>query len=275
MGVWLAVVPALLGSAVACAKREPTERDTAPPASVREAPASVREAPAANSDYAGSVKETDSYAAERRRLADQIKDDGVRDPRVLAAMARVPRHLFVPDSLRDEAYRDRPLPIGSGQTISQPYVVAAMSEAAEIQSGENCLEVGTGSGYQAAVLAELCKKVHSIEYLADVARFGERNLRRAGYGPDRVVLRVGDGYAGWREAAPFDAILVTAAPERVPPPLLAQLRKGGHMIIPVGPDGEQWLERWTRRGDGTDPKAFQTERLMGVRFVPFLGDGGS
>src|SRR5690606_2583450 len=186
---------------------------------------------------------------------------------------KVPRHLFVPEAFRELSYRDRPLPIGHGQTISQPFVVARMSEVADVQPHETCLEVGTGSGYQAAVLAELCKKVYSIEYLPEVAKLGAEQLRGAGYGAERVALRVGDGYGGWAEAAPFDAILVTAAPEQVPAPLLEQLAVGGKLVIPVGPtDGEQVLERWTRTRPGAEPSAFVRERLMGVRFVPFLGD---
>lgn len=197
---------------------------------------------------------------------------GIRDARVLAALRLVPRHRFVPATLRASAYEDRPLPIGHGQTISQPYVVAFMSEAAAPAAGDRCLEIGTGSGYQAAILAELCASVHSIEYLEPVARAGERNLRDAGYGPARIALRVGDGYRGWPEAAPFDVILVTAAPERVPPPLLDQLAVGGRLVIPVGAqDQGQDLERWTRLRAGSERAAFRVERLLGVRFVPFLG----
>ncbi len=143
---------------------------------------------------------------------------GVSDPRLLAAMRRVPRHLFVPPELERLAYSDRPLPIPGGQTISQPYIVAFMTEAANISPSERCLEIGTGSGYQAAVLAELCAETYSIEYLPEVAAFGRANLDRAGY-LERVELRVGDGYGGWPERAPFDVILVTAAPDEVPQPL--------------------------------------------------------
>lgn len=216
---------------------------------------------------------TEGRLAERRALVRHLAQQGIRNSRVLAAMEKVPRHLFVPEAFRELSYRDRPLPIGHGQTISQPFVVARMSEVADVQPHETCLEVGTGSGYQAAVLAELCKKVYSIEYLPEVAKLGAEQLRGAGYGAERVALRVGDGYGGWAEAAPFDAILVTAAPEQVPAPLLEQLAVGGKLVIPVGPtDGEQVLERWTRTRPGAEPSAFVRERLMGVRFVPFLGD---
>jgi protein-L-isoaspartate(D-aspartate) O-methyltransferase len=203
----------------------------------------------------------------------QLADRDVRDARVLAAMKRVPRHRFVPAENRDEAYTDRPLPIGYGQTISQPYIVAFMTQAVAPRNDDRCLEIGTGSGYQAAVLAELCQHVHSIEYLPEVASFGARNLRALGYAPERVSLRVGDGYAGWPEAAPFNVIVVTAAPDHVPEPLLKQLAPGGRMLIPVGERaGTQELLRWTRTSEGTTKQAFRRERLLSVRFVPFLGD---
>ena len=210
---------------------------------------------------------------EREALAQMLAEDGIHDAPVLEAMRTVPRHAFVLSALQPLAYMDRPLPILGGQTISQPFVVAYMTQAAKPTNESNCLEIGTGSGYQAAVLAEICKRTYSIEYLPDVARFGEANLRRLGYGPDRVSLRVGDGYAGWKEAAPFDVILVTAAPEHVPEPLLAQLAVGGRLVIPIGPSDEvQELERWTRLRPGDDKGAFRTETLLPVRFVPFAGE---
>jgi protein-L-isoaspartate(D-aspartate) O-methyltransferase len=148
-----------------------------------------------------------------------------------------------------------------------------MTQAAAPEAIHKCLEIGTGSGYQAAVLAELCKKVYSIEYLEDVAKFGRDNLRAAGYPEARVALRVGDGYRGWPEAAPFDVILVTAAPDHVPKPLLEQLAMNGKLVIPVGGESAvQELERWTRIAPGMGTTAFRREQLMGVRFVPFLGD---
>ncbi len=212
--------------------------------------------------------------AQRQLMVEQqLRARDIADERVLAALATVPRHRFVPDSVRPLAYRDGPLPIPGEQTISQPYMVAAMSEAAEISAGERCLEIGTGSGYQAAVLAELCGETYSIEYLPEVAAFGRANLEALGYLERGVFLRVGDGYLGWPERAPFDAILVTAAPEQVPEPLLEQLAVGGRLVIPVGSEHEQRLEVWTRQRAGQDEGAFERRQLFGVRFVPFLGPG--
>lgn len=215
----------------------------------------------------------DERRPERRALVEMLAAEGIADRTVLRAMRKVPRHAFVLPMLDSLAYADRPLPIVGGQTISQPYIVAFMTEAAMPTENARCLEIGTGSGYQAAVLAEICKHTCSIEYLPEVARFGEKNLRELGYGPDRVSLRVGDGYAGWPEAAPFDVILVTAAPEQVPKPLLRQLAIGGRLVVPVGPSGDrQELERWTRLRAGEDAEAFHVEMLLPVRFVPFAGE---
>lgn len=214
----------------------------------------------------------DERKAEREHMVRAtIEAEGVRDPRVLAAMRRVPRHRFVPETVRGEAYADRPLPIGWGQTISQPYTVAVMTEAALPTPRERCLEIGTGSGYQAAVLAELCGSTFSIEYVPELAQFAAKNLRSLDY---EVELRTGDGYVGWPEAAPFDVIIVTAAPERVPEPLLEQLAIGGRLVIPLGPDGAvQKLALFTRRKPGRDASAFERRELADVRFVPFLGEG--
>jgi protein-L-isoaspartate(D-aspartate) O-methyltransferase len=206
----------------------------------------------------------DLAQARRRMLQEQIRGRGVRDPRVLAAMAEVPRHELVPADVRDDAYEDRPLPIGLGQTISQPYVVAAMTEALGLEGAERVLEVGTGSGYQAAVLAELCREVFTIELEAELAERARADLARLGY--RNVSVRHGNGYLGWPEQAPFDAIVVTAAPDHIPPVLLDQLALGGRMVIPVGRVFQDLL-LVTRTEEG-----IQREFLMGVRFVPMRGE---
>lgn len=194
----------------------------------------------------------------------QIAARGVRDERVLAAMREVPRHLFVPPEMRPSAYDDRPLPIGEGQTISQPYIVGLMSELLGVGPGDRVLEIGTGSGYQAAVLAAMGCEVYSIEIRESLALSAGERLEGAGY--PGVHLRVGDGYQGWPQAAPFAGIIVTAAPDRIPEPLLEQLRMGGRMVIPVG-DFYQTLKVLTRTEDGV------TERpVIPVRFVPMTGE---
>jgi protein-L-isoaspartate(D-aspartate) O-methyltransferase len=204
-----------------------------------------------------------SEAARERMVADQIAARGVRDPRVLAALRKVPRHLFVPEAAAGAAYDDHPLPIGHGQTISQPYIVAFMTEALGLRGGETVLEVGTGSGYQAAVLAEIAARVYSIEIVDALAAEARERLRRLGYAT--VEVRAGDGYAGWPEAAPFDAIMVTAAAPRIPEPLKQQLRDGGRLVLPVG-DEYQELIVVTRRG-----ASFEERRVLPVRFVPMTG----
>jgi protein-L-isoaspartate(D-aspartate) O-methyltransferase len=205
----------------------------------------------------------DPYAAERARMVqEQVRARGVRDRAVLAAMARVPRHQFVPASYQHLAYRDHPLPIGLDQTISQPYIVAYMTEAAAILPGEKVLEIGTGSGYQAAVLAELAREVYTIEILPELATGARSLLRRLGY--TNVQVRTGDGYEGWEEHAPFDAILVTAAPDHVPPALVEQLAVNGRMVIPVGGD-EQVMRVLTKTAEGV-----VEEDLLPVRFVPLV-----
>ncbi len=205
-------------------------------------------------------------ARERRQMvAEQIAARGVRDPRVLAAMQKVPRHRFVRPAERKWAYEDHPLPIGHGQTISQPYIVALMTQALRLSPGEKVLEIGTGSGYQAAILAELGCRVYTIEIVPELGRRAARTLKELGYG--RVRVRIGDGYQGWPEAAPFDAIILTAAPPRTPPALLEQLAPGGRMVLPQGPSGgvqELLLLRKDRQGR-------LSRRSLGlVRFVPMV-----
>jgi protein-L-isoaspartate(D-aspartate) O-methyltransferase len=193
----------------------------------------------------------------------QLVARGIKNERVLAAMGKVPRHEFVPEARRSEAYNDYPLPVGQGQTISQPYIVAYMTEAIDPRPGQTVLEVGTGSGYQAAVLAELVGEVYTIELLPDLAATAKKRLDRLGY--RNVHVKAGDGYLGWPDKAPFDAIVVTCGAKEVPEPLFKQLRPGGKMIIPVGRvDGEQTL-RVITRGPGGER---QVQDLLPVRFVP-------
>lgn len=205
----------------------------------------------------------DLAAARERMVATQIVARGVHDPSTLAALRKVPRHLFVPAASLAQAYEDHPVPIGYGQTISQPYVVAYMTEALGLHGGESVLEVGTGCGYQAAVLAEIAARVHTIEIVAPLAEEAAARLERLGYA--NVTVRAGDGYLGWPDAAPFDAIVVTAAAPRVPEPLLRQLREGGRLILPVGDDWQE-LVLVTRHGE-----RFDERRLLPVRFVPMVG----
>lgn len=208
------------------------------------------------------------FLAERERMVEeQIAARGVRDVRVLAAMRAVPRHRFVSDAWRSHAYEDRPLPIGEGQTISQPYIVALMSALLHLQGDEKVLEIGTGCGYQAAVLAHLAREVHTVEYLPTLADHARRTLQALGY--VEVQVHVGDGGEGWPSAAPYDAILVAAAAPRIPTPLREQLALGGRLIAPIGTYDEQWLVTLTRTPDG-----FRQERHIPVRFVPLRGRYG-
>ncbi|MFH0883649.1 MAG: protein-L-isoaspartate(D-aspartate) O-methyltransferase [bacterium] len=190
---------------------------------------------------------------------------GVNDVRVLDAMRQVPRHLFVPEMMRPYAYEDGPLPIGEGQTISQPFIVASMTEAADIRAGEKVLEIGTGSGYQAAVLSELTPEIFTIEIVKPLAEQAAATFRELGYSTIRT--RIGDGYAGWPEEAPFDAIIVTAAPEQIPETLVRQLASGGRLIVPVGESRKtQHLVRLIKNDDGTVVQ----DTLFRVRFVPMI-----
>ena len=203
------------------------------------------------------------FAKERRVMTDsQIRARGVRDPLVLAAINKVPRHLFVPEGMRGCAHADEPLPIGEGQTISQPYIVAYMTEALGLQGGERVLEIGTGSGYQTAVLAELVREVWTVEIVASLSLQARSILDGLGYA--NIRYRVGDGSGGWPESAPFDAVMVTAAAARMPESLEDQLGPGGRMIIPVGTDLQELF--LVRR----DENGLTRERLLAVRFVPLV-----
>ena len=205
-------------------------------------------------------------ASERQRMVEeQLVPRGVHDERVLAAMSKVPREEFVPQGLRGGSYTDQPLPIGYGQTISQPYVVAFMTEQLRLQPQDRVLEVGTGSGYQAAILAELVGEVYSIEIIEPLAKSAEATLQRLGY--KNVHVKMGDGYKGWPEHAPFDAIIVTCAPDHVPQPLIDQLKEGGRMIIPVGGFGDQELYLLEKKNG-----QLQRRAVLPVRFVPMAGE---
>lgn len=245
----MSVLLALIASdAAACRLRND------PPAGAGELPVAAPEPDSA-----------DAYASARERMvSSQIAARGVSDPRVLEAMRAVPRHLFVPESLRDSAYEDYPLPIGEGQTISQPFIVALMTEMLEAGPGAKVLEVGTGSGYQAAVLGAMGVEVYTIEIVDSLGRQAEARLREMGY--EKVHVRIGDGYRGWPEEAPFDAVIVTAAPDHIPAPLVEQLREGGRLVIPVG-RYEQDLLAFVKAPGGLRERA-----RVPVRFVPMTGE---
>jgi protein-L-isoaspartate(D-aspartate) O-methyltransferase len=215
-------------------------------------------------DHPAAATEDPEYAGERERMVGrQLKARGIADPRVLDAMRKVPRHRFVPAAQRGEAYTDAPLPIGQGQTISQPYIVALMTELARPRPDDVALEIGTGSGYQAAVLAEVVSHVYTIELESSLSERAAATLRELGH--RNVSVRTGDGYAGWPEHAPFDVILVTAAPDHVPQPLLDQLRPGGRLIVPVGPTlAVQELRVIEKDAAGH----VSTRSVSPVRFVP-------
>lgn len=215
-----------------------------------------------------SVFAEDADWTEQRRhmVRRQIKGRGIEDPDVLRAMEKVRRHLFVPEGFRSAAYDDRPLPIGQGQTISQPYIVALMTELAAVEPGDRVLEVGTGSGYQAAILAEMAEKVYTVEIVEELGKTARKRLDRLGY--DNVRVRIGDGFRGWSEHAPFEAIVVTAAPPEIPGPLKEQLAQDGRLVIPVG---ESWQELKVveKTKDGT----LKENAIIPVRFVPMTGPG--
>ena len=213
---------------------------------------------------ASASGEPDWAGMREQMVKTQIEARGVRDARVLAAMGLVPRDRFVASDYRAEAYRDSPLPIGEGQTISQPYIVALMTELLDVGPGDKVLEIGTGSGYQAAVLSAMGVEVYTIEIRRSLCERAETLLDELGY--DSVHVRCGDGYGGWPAAAPFDGIVVTAAPERLPDPLLQQLKDGAHMVIPVGAFYQE-LRVVTRAGD-----RFEERSVIPVRFVPMTGE---
>jgi protein-L-isoaspartate(D-aspartate) O-methyltransferase len=213
-----------------------------------------------------AVAADDSFARARQRMVAELAGSrhAITNAPVLAVMGKVPRHEFVPEHLRSKAYQDRSLPIGHGQPISEPYVVAFMTEKIEPKPTDRVLEIGTGSGYQAAVLAELTAEVYTIEIIEDLANRAAATLQRLGY--TNVQVRAGDGYKGWPEAAPFDAIIVTCAPEKVPQPLIDQLKDGGRMIIPVGSSSKQQLVLLRKHGNKLERRA-----VLPVRFVPMTG----
>ncbi len=224
----------------------------------------------------GPAAKDNDYRLQRQRLVETVEahvretsdylDRDALSPGVRAALATVPRHEFVPEYLRDQAYDNRPLPIGHSQTISQPYIVAIMTDLLELKPQDRALEIGTGSGYQAAILAKLIDQVYSIEIIEPLGEAARERLARLGF--DKVQVRIGDGYYGWEEHAPFDAIVVTAAASHVPPPLISQLKPGGRMVIPVGSHFmTQQLLLVTKNMDGE----VRTRQLLPVAFVPLTG----
>jgi protein-L-isoaspartate(D-aspartate) O-methyltransferase len=226
--------------------------------------------PGVSSTVPASDEEAAVFAQQREIMViETIEKRGITDERVLKAMRTVPRHLFVPEDQRDHAYGDYPLPIGYGQTISQPYIVALMTQLLELKEGDRVLEIGTGSGYQAAILAEIPGvDVYTIEIIPALARSARERLESLGY--KSIHCKEGDGYYGWQEYAPFDAIIVTAAPDHVPQPLVDQLAEGGRMVIPVGPPGGyQTLWKFVKRPGGE----LQAFNMGGVAFVPLTGSG--
>jgi protein-L-isoaspartate(D-aspartate) O-methyltransferase len=234
---------------------------TTPPAA--QTTVAVTPLPQSQPDNPTPTPRADSYARPREVMVESpIKARGVSDEAVLAALLNVPRHEFVPPEYQSQAYEDHPLPIGYGQTISQPYIVAVMTELIELQPGERVLEIGTGSGYQAAILAQITDAVYTIEIIPELAERAQETFDRLGY--DQIVAKQADGYWGWEEYAPFDAIIVTAAPDHVPQPLVNQLADGGKMVIPVGPPGG-YQSLWLIERKGDEVLRYN---WGGVRFVP-------
>ncbi len=210
---------------------------------------------------------TDKTTVQRLRMVEeQIAGRGVKDPRILDAMRKIPRHLFIDNSLKERAYGDHPLPIGEGQTISQPYVVAWMTEALNLKSSDRVLEIGTGSGYQAAVLAEIVKEVYTVEIRKGLKETADKLLNELGY--KNIKMKYGDGYYGWEQYAPFDAIIITASANHIPPPLIKQLKDGGRLIIPLGSTlYYQTLTLVTKKFN-----ELNVEQMGGVAFVPMIGE---
>ena len=209
------------------------------------------------------IEEVEYQQSRTQMVEKQIRARGVNDEKVLKAMRKVPRHKFVLKKYLSRAYGDYPLPIGEGQTISQPYIVAVMTELLELREGDKILEIGTGSGYQAAILGEITREVYTIEIIEKLAKRAKDTLLSQNY--DYIKTKVGDGYFGWEEYAPFDAIIVTAAPAHIPPPLMKQLKDGGRMVIPVGIPGAYQTLWQVRKSAGK----FEMNNIMGVGFVPF------
>jgi protein-L-isoaspartate(D-aspartate) O-methyltransferase len=224
-----------------------------------------------NSDVSGEATDkiqSGRFLAERKQMVEhQIKRRGVTDERVLEAFMKVERHCFVPKPLIPSAYEDRPLPIGYGQTISQPYIVAFMTEALHLSRTDRVLEIGTGSGYQAAILAELCQHVYTIEILEPLGKRAKKILNELGY--KNITIKIGDGYQGWEEYAPYDAVIVTCAPSHVPVPLKEQLKEGGRMIIPVGEGFDQELIFLQKKN-----QALKQKKTLPVLFVPMVDETG-
>jgi protein-L-isoaspartate(D-aspartate) O-methyltransferase len=236
-------------------KGDSTQKPKVQPTPVVAAPADAMEA-----------KPLDPYAEARFEMVDRtVAARGIKDERVLAAMKITPRHEFVPPSIRHRAYDDSPLPIGFDLTISQPYIVATMTEAAHVKAGDKVLEIGTGSGYQAAVLATMGAKVYTMELHPELSKRTQLVLKKLGY--REISMRTGDGYFGWPDAAPFDAILITCATPTLPPALVEQLKVGGRIVAPIGDDYDQELMVITKTDDGLEHDA-----LMGVRFGPMKGE---
>jgi protein-L-isoaspartate(D-aspartate) O-methyltransferase len=214
------------------------------------------------------MKEYDPFSQTREEMVEyQIKARGITDERVLAAMRNVPRHEFIPEEFAGEAYEDHPLPVGGGQTISQPFIVALMTSQLELKGSEKVLEIGTGSGYQAAILAQLAKEVHSVELIPELAAKAQTSLKKLGI--ENVFVHSGDGSLGWLQAAPYDRIIVTAAAPSVPAELTDQLKTGGKLIIPVGERWNQVLEKWEKTKSG-----LKRREILSVVFVPLLGEKG-